>query len=85
VAHGIPQFFHTAIDAAFAVINSRRSHIPFSQALAADLEGNRLYVDTRHGALKLQHPGEDLHWFVPMNRATRATAFERSVRCFGQH
>jgi hypothetical protein len=68
MARGIPQFVYTAIDAAFAVLNCMRSHNPLShQALAANLDGNGLYVDIRHGALKLQHPGEDLHWFVPMN------------------
>jgi hypothetical protein len=48
MAGGIPHFLYTAIDAAFAVINSRRSHTPFShQPLAANLDGNRLYVDIR--------------------------------------
>jgi hypothetical protein len=49
MARGIPQFFHTAIDAALDVTNSGRSHTPFlHQALAANLDENRLYVDRRH-------------------------------------
>jgi len=83
MARGIPQFFHTAIDAAVAVINSRRNHALFShQALAANLYRNQRYVDIRHRALRLQHPGEDRHWFIPMNRATGDLASEQLALCF---
>jgi hypothetical protein len=80
MARGVPQLLHTAIDAAVAVINSRRNHALFShQALAANLYGNQRYVDIRHRALKLQHPGQDL----PLVSSDESSDRSPSVRTVG--